>query len=124
MRRAVLLATLALGCGRSEGVPDEQLGGLVIAPKAKSSPIDVARAAKDTKELGRALMLPYHDVIAALGPHAYAIKTTTVVEEGGKKVNELSDQTKIDLGDKGTFAAVYDNSADYGREVIFVDGKL
>src|SRR5689334_10539336 len=107
MRRAVLLATLALGCGRSEGVPDEKLGGLVIAPKTEAKPIDVARAAKDPKELGRALMMPYRDMIAILGPHTYAIATATVVEEGGKKVNELSDQTKIELGDKGTFSAVY-----------------
>ena len=126
MRRALLsaIATLAVACGRSEGVPDEQLGGLVIAPKTKAPPIDVARAGKDTKELGRALMLPYRDVITALGPHTYSISTSTVVEEAGKKVNELSDQTSISLGDKGAFSAVYTNSADYGREAMWVDGKL
>jgi hypothetical protein len=125
MRRTLLIATLALaGCGRSEGVPDEQLGGLVIAPKTRSEPIDVARAAKDPRELGRALALPYRDVVAALGPHTFSISTATVVEEGGKKVNELSDQTRIELGDKDAFSALYSNSADYGREVIFVDGKL
>ncbi len=126
MRRAVLLATLALGCGRSEGVPDEKLGGLVIAPKTKDEPIDVARAAKDPKELGRALMLPYRDVVTALGPHTYTIGTITTVEEAGKKVQggELTDTTKIEIGDKGAFEAVYTNSADYGREVMYVDGKL
>src|SRR5262245_43325270 len=118
MRGALLFATLALaGCGRSEGVPDEQLGGLVIAPKTKAEAIDVARAAKDPRELGRALMLPYRDVVAVLGPHTYTLSTATVIDEGGKKVNELSDETKIQLGDKGAFSAVYTNSADYGREV-------
>jgi hypothetical protein len=125
MRRAVLLATLALvGCGRSEGVPDEQLGGLVIAPRQQVDPIDVARAAKDPKELGRALQLPYRDVIAALGPHTYSISTATVVEEAGKKLHELTDQTKVELGDNATFSAVYTNSADYGREAISIGGQL
>ena len=125
MRRPLLFASLALvACGRSEGVPDEQLGGLVIAPKTKSAPIDVARAAKDPRELGRALSLPYGDVITALGPHTYSITTSTVVDEGGKKVNELSDQTKIELGDNATYSAVYTNSADYGREAISIGGQL
>ena len=75
MRRAVMLATLALGCGRSEGIPDEKLGGLVIAPKQQAEAIDVGRAAKDSHELTRALALPYHDVIAAIGPHTYTISS-------------------------------------------------
>jgi hypothetical protein len=125
MRRAVLLlASLVLGCGRSEGVPDNQLGNLVIAPKTKADPIDVGRAAKDPRELTRAMMLPYHDVITALGPHTYRLSSETIVEEGGKQVEQLSDQTAIELGDKDAFSAVYTNSGDYGREVKFVDGKL
>lgn len=124
MRRALLFATLALGCGRSEGVPDEKLGGLVIAPKQKPEPIDVARAAKDPRELGRALMLPYRDVVAALGPHTFVLATATAVDEGGKKVSELTDTTKIELGDKTAFQAVYSNSADYGREATWIDGTL
>ncbi|HEY5925254.1 MAG TPA: hypothetical protein VIV11_26405 [Kofleriaceae bacterium] len=124
MRRALLFATLAVGCGRSEGVPDEKLGGLVIAPKTKAEAIDVARAAKDPKELSRALMLPYRDVVTALGPHTFSLSTTTTVEEGGKKVSEITDQTKIELGDNAKFSAVYTNSSDYGREVIHADGKL
>lgn len=124
MRRAVLLATLALGCGRSEGVPDEKLGGLVIAPKTKTQPIDVARAAKDPAELGRALMLPYRDVVTALGPHTFTISTVTTIEEAGKKLDELTDTTKIEIGDKDAFAAVYNNSADYGREVKYAGDML
>ena len=115
MHRALLFATLALGCGRSEGVPDDKLGALVIAPKQKAEAIDVAKAAKDPKELGRALMLPHGDVAAALGPHTFVITTSTVVEEGGKKVNELTDTTKIELGANEAYQAVYSNSADYGR---------
>jgi hypothetical protein len=124
MRRALLLAALTLGCGRSEGIPDEKLGGLVIAPKQKAQAIDVERAAKDPRELGRALALPHSEVVAALGPHTWTISTATTVEEGGKKVNELTDTTKIELGDRGAFAAIYSNSADYGREALWVGGKL
>jgi hypothetical protein len=124
MRRALLFATLAVGCGRSEGVPDEKLGGLVIAPKDKTAPIDVARAAKDPRELGRALELPYRDVVAALGPHTFSITSSTTVDEGGKPVSQLSDQTKIELGDNAAFLAVYTNSGDYGREAMSVGGTL
>ena len=125
MRRAALLcASLVLGCGGSDGIPDEQLGDLVIAPRLTPEPIDVARAAKDRSELSRALRLPYREVVAALGPHTYRLASETTVAEGGKRVSALSDQTKIELGDKGAFSAVYTNSGDYGREVISVGGTL
>jgi hypothetical protein len=123
-----VLAVVALAacgaCGRSQGVADRDLGGLVIAPKVKSDPIDVARAAKDPAELGRALALPEHTAWAALGPHTVAISTATEVDEGSAKVSDLSDHTSIELGDKGVFHAVYTNSADYGRETIFSGDKL
>jgi hypothetical protein len=119
------VATLALaGCGRSEGVPDKDLGTLVIAPKEKREPIDVTKAARDPNELGRALMMPYKDVASALGPHRWTIKTTNVVEEAGKQVSTLTDTTKLALGVDNTFSGLYENSADYGREVMFVGGKL
>ncbi len=125
MLRNVLFASLALvGCGRSEGVPDDKLGTLVIAPKEKVAAIDLGRAARDPAELGRALTTPYGKVITALGPHTYAIKTTTVVDEGGKRVTDLSDEATIEIGSNGTYHAVYTNSADYGREVTFEGGTL
>jgi hypothetical protein len=125
MLRNVLFASLALvGCGRSEGVPDDKLGTLVIAPKEKVAPIDVARAAKDPGELGRALETPYGKVIAALGPHTYNIDTTTLVDEGTSRVTDLSDHATIEIGEAGAYHAVYTNSADYGREVTFDGGKL
>jgi hypothetical protein len=123
--RVLLVAGLTLlGCGRSEGVADKDLGSLVIAPKPKSDPIDVARAAKDPAELARGLARPYRETVAALGPHTFSIKTSTIVEEAGKKVDELADVTVIELGDKGAFHGLYENSADYGREVIFDGTKL
>lgn len=126
---ASLAATLALAaalgaCGRSEGVSDQQLGGLVIAPKVKAAPIDVAKAARDPVELSRALARPYRETVTALGPHTYNLSTTMTVQEAGTNVEELSDHTTIELGDKGTYHAVYTNSADYGREVIYDGTKL
>ncbi len=119
---AVIVALAA--CGRSQGVADRDLGGLVIAPKAKTDPIDLTRAAKDPAELGRALAQPEHVVAAALGPHTVAIATETNIDEGGKQVESLSDHATLELGDKDSFHATYTNSADYGREAIFVGGKL
>ncbi|HEY1558362.1 MAG TPA: hypothetical protein VGF94_26230 [Kofleriaceae bacterium] len=123
MVRVVLLVALA-GCGRAQGIPDQDLGGLVIAPKTKSDPIDVDRAARDAGELGRALALPEHVYAAALGPHAFAIATATTVTEGGKTVEDLSDHLALELGDQGTYHALYTSSADYGREVTWLGGKL
>jgi hypothetical protein len=121
----VAAVVVAFGaCGRSQGVPDKDLAGLVISPKPKTDPIDVKKAANDAAELGRALALPHRALAAALGPHAIAIATATTVDEGGKRVEELSDHAAIELGDKGAYHATYTNSADYGRETMFVDGKL
>jgi len=121
----LLVATLACAaCGRSQGVSDRDLGGLVVAANGKPEPLDIARAAKDPAELGRALALPHHAIVAALGPHEVTIATETIVTEGGKQVSELSDHATIELGDKGAYHAVYSNSADYGREAVFTGGQL
>ena len=123
--RALLLTLAAsAACGRSSGVSDEQLGNLVVEPSRADTQVDVAKAAGDPGELGRALAQPYAQVLSALGPHAITIKTQTVVDEAGKPVSDLSDETVIGNGDKGAFRAVYTNTADYGRETIFVDNKL
>lgn len=123
MIRVVLAATLALAaCGRSQGVEDRDLGGLVVAPSAEDRPIDVDRAAKDPAELGRALAVVHHRW--PLPAHTLSISTATTVEEGGKPVDDLTDHTTLELGDKGAFHAVYTSSADYGREVIFAGGQL
>src|SRR4051794_36027144 len=90
MIRAAVVASLTLAaCGRSQGVADEDLGGLVIAPKPQTEPIDLGRAAKDAAELGRALMQPEHMVAAALGAHTVAISTWNAVTEGKTVVSSL-----------------------------------
>ena len=128
MIRAGIAAILTLGsavaCGRSQGVPDEDLGGLVEEPKQPDPKIAVDRAAKEPAELGRALAQPYRRVLTDLGPHTATLAATTTVEEAGKPVSSLGDTTTIEIGDAGAFHAIYGNDADYGREVIFVGGKL
>lgn len=124
MRAAVAACLFVASCGRSQGVPDHDLGGLVEVQGPRTAKIDVERAAKDPDELGAALMLPHHAVTAAIGPHTITITMATHVTEAGKAVTDLDDKTAIELGDKGTYHAVYTNSADYGREVTFTGGKL
>jgi hypothetical protein len=119
---AAALAALAAagGCGRSTGVPDEQLGGLVLADDPHAQPIDVARAARDPAELARALGRPYARAVSALGPHTARLAMTYAVTEGGQPISSLDDTTLIELGEGGAYRARYESSADYGREVIFL----
>ena len=117
-----LLATAA--CGRAQGVADEDLGDLVIAPKVADEKIDVARAAKEPAELGRALMSPHARFVPGLGPHVVSIATSTIVDETGKAVTELSERTTLELGEGTTFRGLYTNTQDYGREAIFVGDAL
>lgn len=117
----VSLALCATACSRSQGVPDEDLGGLVIETKKPDPPIEVDRAAKQPGELGRALMRPHHAALAAIGPHTVQVATTTTVEEAGKPVSDLTDHATLEIGAAGSYHGVYTNSADYGRETIFID---
>jgi hypothetical protein len=117
-----LVATAA--CGRSSGVSDEQLGNLVVERKAADTKLDIAKAATEPAELARALARPYARVLADLGPHAITIKTQTVVDEAGKPVSDLSDESTVENGDQDTYRAVYTNTADYGRETIYLANKL
>jgi hypothetical protein len=112
--RAVVIAVAVAACGRSSGVPDRDLGGLVVAP-AKPGKVDVDRAAKDPDALGAALALP---------PHVTQIAMATHVTENAKPTEDLDDTTTIELGGSGAYHAIYANSADYGREVTFDGSQL
>jgi hypothetical protein len=117
--RAVALACLLAACGRSQGIPDRDLGGLVVAP-AKPGKIDVDAAAKHPEALGAALALPAHAIASALGPHTAKIAMATHVTENGTPVSDLDDDTTIELGGSGAYHALYTNSDDYGREVTYM----
>jgi hypothetical protein len=124
MIRFAILAVCAVACGRSQGIADQDLPGLVVEARKADPPIDVARAAKEPDELGRALARPYRVMLASLGPHVLVINSATTVEEAGAAVSDLSDHAQIENGEHGAFHALYINSADYGRETTFIDGKL
>ena len=124
MIRFAVLALCAAACGRSQGIADQDLPGLVVEARKADPPIDVALAAKEPAELGRALARPYRVMLASLGPHVLVINSATTVEEAGAAVSDLSDHAQIENGERGAFHALYINSADYGREATFVDGKL
>lgn len=124
MIRIALLASIVAGagaCGRSSGISDDKLGGLVVAEvKASDKPVDLDKAAKDPEELDRALAQPHSKVLAAIGPHVVKIATSSQLLGG----SPLTDTATIEVGDKGAFHGVYTNNSDYGRETIFVDGRL
>ncbi|HEX3479969.1 MAG TPA: hypothetical protein VHT91_33340 [Kofleriaceae bacterium] len=124
MIRFALLVLCAAACGRSRSVQDQDLPGLVVEARKPEAPIDVARAARDPVELGRALARPYRVILAALGPHTAGVNSSITVTEGDKPVSELSDHAQIDNGTGDTYHAIYSNSADYGRETTFVEGTL
>ena len=118
MSRFAVLALCSAACGRSQGVADQDLPGLVVEARKVSAPIDVDRATKDPAELGRALARPYRVMLAALGPHSVAVNSATTVAEAGTQVSELSDHVQIENGDDGAYHAIYTNSADYGSSHI------
>jgi hypothetical protein len=123
-RFAVLALGAAAACGRSRGVQDKDLPGLVVEARKPEAAIDIELAAHDPAELGRALARPYRVVLAALGPHTAGVNSAITVDEAGAQVSELSDHAQIDNGTGGSYHAVYTNSGDYGRETTFIDGKL
>ncbi|HEX3761186.1 MAG TPA: hypothetical protein VHW23_20970 [Kofleriaceae bacterium] len=124
MIRFTVLVMCAAACGRARGVQDQDLPGLVVEARKPEAPVDVARAARDPAELGRALARPYRVVLAALGPHTVGVNSAITVTEGDKSVSELSDHAQIDNGTGDAYHAIYTNSADYGRETTFIDGML
>jgi hypothetical protein len=124
IRALALLLAATLACGRSSEVPDKQLGDLVVEPKQADTKIDVARAADEPAELARAFARPYGKLLAELGPHTVSIKTSTIVEEAGKPVSQLTDETTLENGAEGAFRGVYASSADSGREVVVTGGQL
>lgn len=115
---------LGVGCGRDAGVPDSELGELVLAPKLADQAIEVELASRDAGELGRAIALPHHRVAALLGPHRLAITSSFEVSEAGQVVDQLTDELNIDFASPAAWHGTSNNSADYGRETIFLDGSL
>jgi hypothetical protein len=124
MRTFLALVILASACSGDGGVKDEELEGLVISPPDEQAAVDLDTALRDGPELGRALATPHHTVAEAVSAHQVKITARYEVSENGQVVDQLSDETVIEAAADGTYHALYTNSADYGREVTWLGGKL
>jgi hypothetical protein len=120
----VMLSPVLAACGSGEGRPDEELSGLVHAPKQAPAPIAVDRAARDLGELMRSAMLTHAEVGALVGPHTVTGRSHTEVHEKGAVVETIDDEMGIEFDATGNYHAQLDNSKEYGRDVYLVDGWL
>lgn len=118
------LALAAAGCGASGGTSDKDLEGLVVAEKPPPRTIDLGKVSRDAQTLAAALQLPWSRAAVQLGDHRLTITTQHEVREGNGVLETLEDTTVIDLAKDGTYRALYENQHDYGREVVYLDGKL
>lgn len=127
MRPAVALGAVlcaaAIGCTGGGGASDKELEGLVVAPPAAPTTVDVDKAIKDPPSLVAAMRLPWSRAAAQLGDHRLTVRTTVELREAAAVLEALTDTTVIERGASGTYHALYENSADYGREVIFIVGS-
>jgi hypothetical protein len=121
---AVLGAAVFGGCTSSGGASDKDLEGLVVAKAVAPATVDVGRATKDPQALAAAMRLPWSRAAEQLGDHRITIRTSTKLLEGTTVLEELSDTLVLERAAAGGYRAVYENSADYGREVIFEGGTL
>ena len=125
--RVLVCALLLLAgctCTGDGGVKDEELEGLVISPPSEAPAVDPGAAAADGGELGRAFAIEHREVGKRLGAHTVKVTSRIEVKEGDQVVESLSDETVIELAADGEYHAKYDNSADYGREVLWQGGAL
>jgi len=128
MRHLPKLATIAVaaafGCGSGSAPADEDLGGLVKRRRVAVEPVDVAAAATDPGQLRRALMQPHSRIAQGLGTHSFRGTSKVVIAANVETVRALDDETAIDYSASGEFRATLDNSLEYGRHALFVDGTL
>ncbi|HTE54186.1 MAG TPA: hypothetical protein VK698_25200 [Kofleriaceae bacterium] len=121
---APIAALLAAGCGSGEGRSDDELSGLVHAPRQAQDTIAVDKAVGDVGQLLRATALGHAQVGALLGPHTVTGRSHTEVLEKGVVVETIDDEMGIEFDAKGNYHAQVDNSKEYGRDVYFVGGWL
>lgn len=124
MERASAWMLIAALAACSGGSGDREPPGLVTPIVTAPAPIDVGRAAKDGRELARALAQPWRVAAAKLGDHRLTITSTVTVKDGEATIEQLGEQVTIETAAAGPYHATADNTADDGREVIWVDGRL
>jgi hypothetical protein len=119
---ALAAAGLAIAgaCSGSGGVPDQELPGLVVAAAERDPAIDAAKAPKDPDALARAIATPHGTIAAALGAHKVVASSKVDVSEGARTVESLATDVTLEMAADGSYHATLDNSADSGRETIFL----
>ncbi len=120
--RAWMLIVALAACGGGGG--DREPPGLVTSATTAPAPIDVGRAAKDGRELARALAQPWRVAAAKLGDHRLTISSTATVKDAASTLEQLGETITIESAAAGPYHATADNTADDGREVIWLDGRL
>jgi hypothetical protein len=123
-RTLVVVTLAAAACKGDGGVKDEELSGLVVSPPSEPPAIDPDRAAGDARELARALSMRHDRLARGLGSHTATISARYEVREGADVVEQLAIDTVIEYASDRAYHARADNTADYGREVIWHDGVL
>ncbi len=116
------------GCVQPSDPKGEAASPLLHAPALETAPIDVARAAKDPDELGRALTRRHRDSAGKLGAHRVVMTASSAVTEPGAAADApadlLGEEAHLDVDAAGAFHALYTNSHDVGREMFFVAGWM
>jgi hypothetical protein len=126
---AALAACRGSGADR-ELAEDDHLDGYggLVASADPVEPVDVERAATDPAALVRAVRVPHHRVAESLGAHVFrATSSVDVTVTGGDEPDareKLDVTARIEYADPQRFRALVENSADYGREIVFADGQL
>lgn len=122
--RRLALVLVALGACGGGGASDRELQGLVTSVSTAPKPIDTGRAARDGAELARALAQPWRVAAKVLGDHRLTVTSSVEVRDGTAVLERLGDETVIESAANGDYHAKSDNTADYGREVVALGGKL
>lgn len=126
---ACVCALVLSACSSGDsGVPDEELGGLVVAATGGDRAIDMERLRHHSDELVRAAQMPHARVGELISSHRYRGKVHLQVHEGAadsaEPVEDLKLETTIELAADGSYRARSENSKEYGREVVYSDGWL
>ena len=140
------LFCVALACTNAAGgQPDEALGGLVVESHQPpvsmnhglraishvgsrdvsiTGPIDVSLASDDPEELLRATRISHQRAGEILGSHRVRSTSKVEVRDRAQVLDSLSVETSIAYRDREAYRAVLENSADYGRQVVYFGGFL
>ncbi len=121
------LAAVSLGAVLTAGVGAAACGRAGAHSPAEDpvtdTPIDVARAATDSKEAARALLRRWRDSAAGMVPLSFAGSARSVLRDGDKVVASLDETFAIDA-EEGAAHAVVQNSRDAGRELFAQGGTV